>query len=240
MTIINEQKLVDTLTEYLQHQLIHNSKKGVLIHFDGSLSSLINYKIATLINPKILIESLVIVFNQNKLNILNLTTLASSCSIKTSIYDASNFPIPFGQTTISSKRRVEDLVLGLVADTNNFSVLGNLSYSHWCINFPHNNYKNPEHLFLLNRLFYSELKQLSQYLGIAKAIVDREPILDFVYGKTIKDNLGFSFEELESFLRSNKDITRLEHSLIQQRINIDDNLLKFNSPVFQRPSNLLT
>lgn len=242
MTISNEKKLIETLCEFLQHQLIHHSKNGVLIQLDGSLVSLVNHKIAELIKPKISIEHMIIVFNENKFNILNLNTSAASIGANPIFYDASNFPIPFQQnsSSSSSRKRVEDLILGVKADINNLSILGNLCYSEWCIDFPHNSFKNSEHLFLMNRLFYSEVQQLARYLNIPEQVINREPILNFNNGKTAKDILGFSFSQLEAFLRSDKSIICHQHFLIQQRLLVDDKLTEFNSPIFQRPCSFLS
>ena len=240
MTVSNQKTLTNTLVEFLHRRLIYSQKDGVLIQFDGSLMSLVNYQLARLIQPDTKVVCVAIITNQNKFNVLNLKTLAEMINSDTEMFDATNYSIPYQERTNSSKRRLSDMILGVRADRQNLVVLGNLCYSQWCINFPDSSFKNPEHIYLLNRLFYNEVKQLARYLKISDTIVDRKVILDYEQGKSEKDILGFSFDELELFINNSNKITTHSESLIAEKLVANDKLADFVSPIFQRPCSFLT
>lgn len=61
----------------------------------------------------------------------------------------------------------------------------------------------------LDRLTVTEVRQIGRVLGLPSKLVDKAPT-DGLCGKTDEDNLGFTYEELDIYIRTGK-IENLEH-----------------------------
>ena len=53
----------------------------------------------------------------------------------------------------------------------------------------------------LSRLTVAEVKEIGYLLGLPKSLVDKTPI-DGLCGKTDEDNLGFTYAELDRYIRT--------------------------------------
>ena len=67
----------------------------------------------------------------------------------------------------------------------------------------------------LSRLTVDEVKQIGYQLGLPKSLVDKTPI-DGLCGKTDEDNLGFTYAELDRYIRTG-EIDDLEKKAIIDR-----------------------
>lgn len=61
----------------------------------------------------------------------------------------------------------------------------------------------------LGGLTVAEVKAIGRYLGLPTELIDKVPS-DGLCGKTDEDNLGFTYEELDNYIRTGK-ITNLKH-----------------------------
>jgi NAD+ synthase len=80
-------------------------------------------------------------------------------------------------------------------------------------------------LFVIGDLFKSEVYQLATHYGVPKEIIDAEPSAGFYIGQTDKNELGYTYEELEPALNS-------LHKVINRGVmdpEIKDSLKEFNN-----------
>lgn len=64
----------------------------------------------------------------------------------------------------------------------------------------------------MSNLTVQEIKEIGRILGLPNVLIDKVPI-DGLCGKTDEDNLGFTYEELDQYIRTGKieDKTKKEH-----------------------------
>jgi NH3-dependent NAD+ synthetase len=233
--------LAKSLVDYLTQQLIIFSRKDVIVHFDGSLMSVINIKLLqTYLPSSFTFKPYIVVHNHNKLYLSYLLSLAKQLNIEYEIVDITkDIEGHLDLDSFALKKRTIDRHLYLAADKRSSLVLSNLSYSHWCLNFPHVCYQSLEHVHLLNRFYYSELQQLAKHFKLPEQIVDREPSFYLQRNSSDKELLGFSHSDLEDYLRSSSLRPRNHiDSLIRDKL-VGDNRQHFLCPLIPRPSKFL-
>jgi NAD+ synthase len=244
---MNSSLLIKTLQDYLKTQALLLKKSGCIVYFDGTLMSLVNVLlIKDLVNFNN--KYVACITNNNKIYVTHLLSLAKHLKIDLKLLDISkdletsslfsSHRVNHKQE-LATRKRFVDLTLNLEADSGNQIVLGNLSYSQWCIEYPHKVYLNLEHVHLLNRLFYSEVKELAKFYDLPETIINRAPSHFISHGKTDKDVLDFTYEELEEYLRSAKSNQSNQDQLISKLIQ-SDNRNRFMCPLITRPSNILS
>jgi NH3-dependent NAD+ synthetase len=233
--------LTKNLVDYLTKQLIAFDRKDVIVHFDGSLMSIINIKLLqTHLPSSFTFKPYVVVHNHNKLYLSYLLSLVKQFNIECEVVDITKDlegHLELDQSAL--KKRTIDKYLYLAADKRSSLVLSNLCYSHWCLNFPHACYQSLEQVHLLNRFYYSELQQLARHFKLAEQIVDREPSFYLQRNSTDKELLGFTYSDLEDYLRSSTLRPRNHtDSLIRDKL-VGDNRQYFLCPLIPRPSKFL-
>lgn len=70
----------------------------------------------------------------------------------------------------------------------------------------------------MSNLTVTEVKEIGYLLGLPKELVDKTPI-DGLCGKTDEDNLGFTYAELDIYIRTNKIDDPVKKELIDRKHN---------------------
>ncbi len=201
------------LLDYLKSQLLINKRDGVIIHLDGTLMSLVNLCLAKQLEEPFKLKVVTCIFNRNKFYLTHLMKLIGKQDVPTSIKDLSKDLTTLSmydnakdslETEIAVKKRLIDMTVNIDADKHNLLTMSNICYSQWCINFPHRNYQNLEHIHLLNRLYYNELQVFATHLGLEEEVVEREPSHYLYRGQLDKKSLDFTYDQLEDYLRNVK------------------------------------
>lgn len=243
----NPKELNEKLLSYLKSQLVQTKKDGVVIHLDGTLMSLVNICLAKQLGEPFKFKVLTCMFNQSKYSLTHVFGLIKRLDVPVDIKDLSKdldtlsmYKNAEGDLDreIGIRKRFVDLTVNIEADKHNLVPLGNQSYSQWCINFPHNNYQALDQIHLLNRLYFSELQEYAKWLDLPDSMVYREPS-HYLHNKQLdKNSLGFTYDELEDYLRNAKSDRNPIDTTIRKRL-VADNRSRFLNPVIQRPSNIL-
>ena len=231
--------LIMTLLDYLKSQIITTGKDGVIINLDATLMSAVNIMLAKQLGNPYQVKVVTCVTNSNKFALTQSTLIAQQLDINLEMKDLSREYESLTKPSlneVSLKKRLADSIVNAEADVHNLLPLSNLCYSQWAVNFPHRCYQNLEQVHLLNRLFYSEIKQLAKSLGASDGLVNREPS-HYLHRIQVDKDMGFTYEELESFIR-NPSQNSLKDKLIASKL-APDNRNRFICPAIQRPSNLL-
>ena len=240
--MIKDTKLfTKTILDYLKSQLVIMKKDGIIIHLDATLMSVANILLAKQLGSPFTFKVVTCVTNNNKFALTQAILIAKQFEVDLEIRDMSEeydkLLTHKGTTGASLQKRLIDLVLNTTADSENLQPVSNLCYSQWAIDFPHKCYQNLEQVNLLNRLFYSEVVQLAKALGASETLVSREPS-HYLHRTQVDKDIGFTYSELEDFLRSPPQPKSLQEKLIANRL-VSDNRNQYSGLVIQRPSNLL-
>lgn len=239
--------LIKTVLDYLKSQIIISKKDGIVINLDGTLMSAVNVLLAKQLGPAFKYKVIVCLFNQNKYYLAHIMLLLSKLDVPYEIKDLSKDLDTLSlyknasdklDLEISIRKRVLDLMINIEGDKNNLSPISNQSYSQWCVEFPHKSYQSLSEIHLLNRLFFSEVQDLARHLGLPETFVSREPSHYLHRAQLDKESLGFTYGELEDYLRNPRPNKTTQDMLINQKL-VGDNRSRFLSLPIQRPSNLL-
>lgn len=233
--------LTKTLLDYLKSQLVIMKKDGVVINLDATLMSVVNILLAKQLEKPFTYKVIACVTNNNKFALTQVILIAKQLGVDVEVRDLSDeydkLLMYSGTIGVSLQKRITDLTLNITADSHNLYPVSNLCYSQWVIDFPHKCYQNLEQVNLLNRLFYSEVAQLAKALGASDSLINREPS-HYLHRTQVDKNLGFTYAELEDFLRNPRQPKSLKDKLIADKL-VGDNRNWYFCPVIQRPSNLL-
>jgi hypothetical protein len=231
--------LITTLLNYLKSQIITMGKSGAIINLDATLMSAVNVLLAKRLESPYQFKVITCVTNSNKFALTQATLIAQQLEVALEIKDLSKEYESLLTPTlngISLQKRLTDSIINAEADAHNLLPLSNQCYSQWAIEFPHKCYQSLDQVHMLNRLFYSELKQLAKSLGASDSLINREPS-HYLHRLQVDKDVGFTYEELESFIR-NPSQSSLKDKLIAAKL-VPDNKNRYICPIIQRPSNLL-
>jgi len=239
--------LKQTLLEYLKETILKQYRDGVMICLDGTLMSLVNLKLVELLDKRYTKRAcLCIVSKENNTFIDYTNTILEGSNIQYEYKDLSEalekldiykFSKGDYQLEIILKQRLIESQIKAEADKYNSLTISNLCYSQWVLNYPNRAYKDLGSVHLLNRLFYSELKELAKDLGISSIFIDKNPTHYLYRGQLDQQDLGFTYDQLEYFLRT-KEIQKPIDLTINNKIYKEDRHL-YLGPVLTRPSNIL-
>jgi len=73
-------------------------------------------------------------------------------------------------------------------------------------------------------LYKTQLRDLATYLGVPKSIIDKRPSADLWKGQTDEDELGFTYEKVDSYLHNKIDERRSDEQLI--KLGFDEKFIK--------------
>jgi len=112
-----------------------------------------------------------------------------------------NLPFqPSRQTAVNLPARIRMATLYAVAQSHNGRVANTCNLSEDWVGYATRYGDGAGDFSPISRLTVGEVKAIGRVLGLPSALVDKVPI-DGLSGKTDEDNLGFSYAELDRYIR---------------------------------------
>ena len=124
------------------------------------------------------------------------------------------FPV-LGATTLSLPARLRMVTVYAVAQSNNGRVANTCNLSEDWVGYATRYGDSVGDFSPCSMLTVDEMKQIGRLLGLPDVLVDKVPI-DGLCGKTDEENLGFTYAELDRYIRTG-EIDDLEHKAIIDR-----------------------
>jgi NAD+ synthase len=103
------------------------------------------------------------------------------------------------------KPRLRMTTLYMVANSLNYLVAGTGNRSEVAIGYFTKHGDGGVDLLPLGRLFKSEVRALARELGVPDAVIDKPPSAGLWLGQTDEGEMGFSYVELEAYLKDGPD-----------------------------------
>lgn len=107
---------------------------------------------------------------------------------------------PSEQTCINMPARIRMVALYAVSQTKNGRVVNTCNLSEDWVGYATRYGDGAGDFSPLSRLTVREVKEIGRVLGLPNDLVDKVPI-DGLSNKTDEDNLGFTYDELDSYIR---------------------------------------
>lgn len=116
----------------------------------------------------------------------------------------ANLPFPLSrQSAINLPARVRMATLYAVAQSHNGRVANTCNLSEDWVGYATRYGDGAGDFSPLSRLTVTEVKEIGRALGLPSELVDKTPI-DGLSGKTDEENLGFTYPELDGYIRTGK------------------------------------
>ena len=142
--------------------------------------------------------------------------------------------IPFElsrQSTVNLPARIRMATLYAVSQSNNGRVVNTCNLSEDWVGYSTRYGDAAGDFSPMSKLTVDEVKQLGRLLGLPAQLVDKTPI-DGLSGKSDEENLGFTYAELDRYIRTG-EIENAEHKARIDRLH-KQNLFKLQlMPVFE-------
>ena len=120
------------------------------------------------------------------------------------------------QTRINISPRIRMTTLYAVSQSNNGRVVNTCNLSEDWVGYSTRYGDAAGDFSPLSHLLVREVKEIGRYLGLPECLVEKVPS-DGLCGKTDEDNLGFTYAELDAYIRDGIEPTSEVKALIDQK-----------------------
>ena len=127
---------------------------------------------------------------------------------------------PTSQTTINLPPRIRMSVLYAVSQSMNGRVINTCNLSEDWVGYSTRYGDSAGDFSPISCFTVTELKQIGRYLGLPVGLVDKTPI-DGLCGRTDEDNLGFTYAELDRYIREGIEPSPEKKALIDRKHEIN-------------------
>jgi NAD+ synthase len=184
--------LVQKLCVWMEDKITEAKAKGIVFGLSGGLDSAVVAALSIRIFP------------QNTLAII-----IPCHSLEDDINDAldfiNKFNVPYKIINVS---KVYDSLIHLLNDKENELMIGYFTkYGD-----------GGADILPLGNLLKSQVRELAEYLGIPKKIIDKPPSAGLWEGQTDEKEIGISYEQLDKYLRTGKLKNKIIEKKIQDKI----------------------
>ena len=138
---------------------------------------------------------------------------------------------PTAQTLQNIPPRVRMTTLYAISQSNNGRVCNTCNLSEDWVGYSTRYGDSVGDFSPMSRLTVAEVKEIGNVLGLPKELVDKTPI-DGLCGKTDEENLGFTYAELDRYIRTGEIEDKAKKELIDRKHKM--NLFKLElMPIFE-------
>ena len=111
------------------------------------------------------------------------------------------------------KPRLRMIALYYLANCLNYLVIGSSNRSELSVGYFTKHGDGGSDLIPLGNLTKRQVRELAEYLGIPKVIIDKPPTAGLWDGQTDEAELGLSYEELDNYLITGKAVPKIKEKI---------------------------
>jgi len=209
---MNMQQLTDKLVLWIREGVLAAGLKGVVFGISGGLdSSVVAVLCRRAFDKNIL--GLIMPCYSNQQDKQHAITVSDKFSIPTQtivlddIYYSLLKILPLDEASAASqlakgnlKARLRMLTLYFHANQLNYLVVGSGNRSELAVGYFTKHGDGSVDILPLGNLVKRQVKELAEFLGVPQEIIDKPPSAGLWAGQTDEDELGLSYDELDSYL----------------------------------------
>ncbi len=218
--------LVQKLCDWMEDKLTKAKAKGIVLGLSGGLDSAVVAALSIRIFPQNTL-AIIIPCHSLEADISDALDFLNKYNISYKIIDLSKVYDPlihllndkekersFKLAEANIKPRLRMITLYYFANKLNYLVVGTGNKSELTIGYFTKYGDGGADILPLGNLLKSQVKELAEYLGIPKKIINKPPSAGLWEGQTDEEEIGISYEQLDKYLKTGK----LKNKIIEKRI----------------------
>jgi NAD+ synthase len=223
---MNSEEIASGLSSWIREQVTAANCKGVVLGLSGGMDSSVAAVLCQRAFPSDMLAVIMPCHSQRQ-DIEHAEMLAQRFAIPTktvvldSTFDTLLKSLPEEKTSADSKRlaqanlkaRLRMLTLYYFANQLNYLVVGSANRDELAIGYFTKYGDGGVDIQPLGDLLKGQVKELAQFLGIPKPIIEKPPSAGLWEGQTDEKELGFSYDELDRYLASGEASVETEKRL---------------------------
>ena len=231
-----EKKIIDELVDWIKHYVENAHAKGVVIGMSGGKDSFVVAKLCSLAVGKENVFGLILPNSEMS----DKSDAVTSCEFLGIPYKTINIDVAYNHiinevkdklpnqnlsdvTTINTAPRLRMTTLYAFAGSLNYLVVNTSNLSEAMVGYATKWGDNVGDFAPIANFTKTEVCEIGLLLGLPEKLVNKKPS-DGLSGKTDEEKLGFSYNELDGFIRSGErgehfEIIKKMHKIASHKIN---------------------
>ena len=222
--------LVQKLCVWMKDKVIKAKAKGVVFGLSGGIDSAVVAALSIRIFPQ---NTLAIIIpchsleadTNDALDLINKFNISYKIIDLTKVYYSFIYLLndkekegSFKLAEANVKPRLRMITLYYFANKLNYLVVGTGNKSELTIGYYTKYGDGGADILPLGNLLKSQVKELAEYLGIPKKIINKPPSAGLWEGQTDEEEIGISYDQLDKYLKTGKIDNKIIEKKIQDKI----------------------
>jgi len=223
--------LVQKLCVWMEDKVTEAKAKGIVFGLSGGLDSAVVAVLSKRAFPQNTLAMIIPCYSLDT-DINDALDIANKFNISYKIIDLSEIYDSFTSLLLDAKEgkdivklakanikaRLRMTTLYYLANKLNYLVVGTGNKSELMIGYFTKYGDGGADILPLGNLLKSQVRELAEYLGIPKKIIDKSPSAGLWEGQTDEKEIGISYEQLDKYLKTGKLNNKIIEKKIQDRI----------------------
>ena len=222
--------LVQKLCVWMEDKVTEAKAKGIVFGLSGGLDSAVVAALSIRIFPQNTLAIIIPCHSleddiNDALDFINKFDIPYKITDVSKVYDSfihllnnkeNEGSFKLAEANIKSRLRMTTLYY--FANKLNYLVVGTGNKSELMIGYFTKYGDGGADILPLGNLLKSQVRELAEYLGISKKIIDKPPSAGLWEGQTDEKEIGISYEQLDKYLRTGKLKNKIIEKKIQDKI----------------------
>ena len=222
--------LVQKLCVWMEDKVTEAKAKGIVFGLSGGLDSAVVAALSIRIFPQNTLAIIIPCHSleadiNDALDFINKFNIPSKIIDVSKVYDSSIHLLndkekegSFKLAEANIKPRLRMTTLYYFANKLNYLVVGTGNKSELMIGYFTKYGDGGADILPLGNLLKSQVRELAEYLGIPKKIINKPPSAGLWEGQTDEKEIGISYEQLDKYLKTGKLNNKIIEKKIQDKI----------------------
>jgi len=224
--------LVQKLCDWIGNKVTEAKAKGIVFGLSGGIDSAVVAALSIKVFPKNTLAIIMPCHNletdtNDAIDLINKFNISYKIIDLSKVYDSFIYLLndkekekerSFKLAEANVKPRLRMITLYYFANNLNYLVVGTGNKSELTIGYYTKYGDGGVDILPLGNLLKSQVKELAEYLGIPKKIINKLPSAGLWEGQTDEEEIGVSYDQLDKYLKTGKIDNKIIEKKIQDKI----------------------
>jgi len=222
--------LAQKLCDWMEDKVIKAKSEGVVFGLSGGIDSAVIAALSIRIFPQNTLAIIMPCYSleadiNDALDLINKLNISYKIIDLSKVYDSFIHLLndkekegSFKLAAANIKPRLRMVILYYFANKLNYLVVGTGNKSELTIGYFTKYGDGGADILPLGNLLKSQVKELAEYLGIPKKIINKPPSAGLWEGQTDEEEIGISYDQLDKYLKTGKLNNKIIEEKIQNKI----------------------